>query len=246
MTRQILILAHAGDQGAQLVAAHLAAQVGPEGVCVLRPETLGLARWSHRVDRDGRTHTRIDLRSGVELASGSISAVLNRIRHLALPQFRNASPKDRDYANMELQAVVASWLTEFGDRAIHSVRHHSSLSPVIPRLRWASVAARAGIPIARASADGADAQSEGTVLIAGPHTGGAQADRFGASCRVAADALGFTLLEFAFVRPDNASGDPALADVTPFPSLVDEWAALMTARLLLSVSAPRSGTKPTA
>jgi hypothetical protein len=246
MNRQILILAHAGDQGAQLVAAQLAAHIGPEGVSVLRPEMLGVARWSHRVNRDGGTVTRIDLRSGVQLASGSIGAVLNRIRHLALPQFRNASPKDRDYANMELQAVVASWLTELGSRAVHSVRHHSSLSPAIPRLRWASAAARAGIRVARPSVDGTQARTEGTVLVAGQHTGGTLAHRFGAPCRAAADALGFTLLEFTFVGPDNASGEVALADVTPFPALVEEWAALMTARLLLSISGPRSGAQPRA
>ena len=237
MKRQILILAHASDEGAHLVAAHLAAQIGPEGVSVLRPEMLGLARWSHRVNRDGATVTRIDLRSGAQLASGSIGAVLNRIRHLALPQFRNASPKDRDYANMELQAVVASWLTELGSRAIHSVRHHCSLSPGIPRLRWASAAARAGIRVAPGSVDGTHGRSTATVLLAGQNTGGALADRFGAQCHVAADVLGFTLLEFTFVRPDNASGEVALADVSAFPSLVDEWAALMTARLLLSIAA---------
>ncbi|HJU40632.1 MAG TPA: hypothetical protein VJ724_13760, partial [Tahibacter sp.] len=54
-----LVLAHAHDAGANAVAAYLARGDDAPGVRVVRPEALGVARWSHRVDAHGCASTRI-------------------------------------------------------------------------------------------------------------------------------------------------------------------------------------------
>src|SRR5262245_29560283 len=98
MTAAVLILAHATDVGAALVAGELARELGARAVRVVRPEILSLARWSQRVDANGGASTRIELPLGQPLANVELLAVLNRIRYLPVPRFQRASAKDRDYA----------------------------------------------------------------------------------------------------------------------------------------------------
>lgn len=260
MSGAILILAHAGDDGAALTAKWLRRELRPQAVRFVRPEALSLARWSHRVDARGRASTRFAPPRAHPVASADIGAVLNRIRHLPVPGFRRATAKDQAYAAAELQAVVASWLAELGDRVVHAVRHHPFVTPVLSLQRWATVAAACGLPVAArsfatsaraaaadqplANADGsghgrdgsAGASSHcggGTVLVAGEDADGLLAHRYGACAIRAARQLGFPLLEFRFAVQAN---ETVLVEVDPLPPLTEPWGAALAGRLLRSLA----------
>ncbi|HVP53583.1 MAG TPA: hypothetical protein VMU45_01210 [Candidatus Eisenbacteria bacterium] len=146
--KQVLVIAHATDAGAALVAARLRSELGAQAVHMVRPEVLSLARWSHRVDEHGRASTHLTLPGKPPMYSGDIGAALNRIRYLPVTRFQHSPQKDRDYAGVELQALVASWLAELGERAIHPVRRHPWVTPSLPQQYWASAAAACGLPVA--------------------------------------------------------------------------------------------------
>ena len=236
----VLVLAHASDAGAASVAASVRSLLsGASGgfaveVWTVRPESLSLASWSHTVDASGCARTRLVLPGRPALHSGQIRAVFNRIQHLPVPQFSQAHPKDRDYAAMELQALVLSWLAACGDCVVQPLRSQPWLVPQLPLLHWASAAARCGLPVAARHVDTVantveqsvpdtvpDTVAEpwdATVLVAGTLTTGILAGRLGVACVATAQNLGFTLLEFRFVR--RADGI-ALVDVSPHPALSD-------------------------
>jgi hypothetical protein len=237
----IVILAHATDSGAESVAAALMQRLGPQAVRIVRPETLSLASWSHRVDSTGRATTRVTPPGSEPIDDSRVTAVLNRIRYLPVPRFHRASPKDRDYAGVEIQALVGSWLAGLGDRVVHVVRDHPWLTPLLPLQHWAAPAADYGLPVAvrcagttlrsrraepSAYAETADAA---TVLVAGHRAGGPLADAFGPRCLKVARLLGFPLLEFGFIKEH---GTTVLARVDPLPSLMEPWATAMTVDLL--------------
>jgi hypothetical protein len=245
VTGQLLILAHATDPGASSVAARLAGRLGTGHVRVVRPEVLGLARWSHRVSARGRAVTRVTLPSSETLVSAELGAVFNRIQYLSVPRFRSASIKDRDYAAAELHAVVASWLAELGDRVVHDVRRHPWVIPALTRQQWVSAAAAQGLPVAprtAGTAAGNEAEDQqpgawapaGGVLVAGGTAAGSRADEFGERCVAAAHAIGLPLLEFHFAVEHGAT---VLVQVDPLPRLVDPGAAEVVSELLLSLAA---------
>jgi hypothetical protein len=243
VTGQLLILAHATDTGASSVAAHLAGRLGSDKVRVVRPEVLGLARWSHRVGSRGRAFTRMTLPNAEPLVSAETGAVLNRIQYLSVPRFRSASAKDREYAAAELHAVVASWLAEFGDRAIHDVRRHPSVIPSLSRQQWVTAAAAHNLPVAprRIEASGANGTDDpiggglpaGSVLVAVRAAAGSLAGEFGERCIAATRAIGFPLLEFHFAVEQGAT---VLVQVDPLPRLVAPSAASMVSDLLASLA----------
>src|SRR4029434_3138272 len=138
----------ATDSGAESVALSLMSRFGAHSVRIVRPEMLRLASWSHRVDSKGKTITRVTVPRAEPIEDAGVAAVLNRIRYLPVPRFHRASAKDRDYAGIELQALVGSWLAGFGTRVVHVVREHPWLTPVLPRPHWAAPAARCGLPVA--------------------------------------------------------------------------------------------------
>jgi len=259
MTRAVLILAHATDSGAELVAEALMRDFGSHAVRIVRPEMLSLASWSHRVNSRGRASTRLALPSAEPIEDAQVAAVLNRIRYLPVPRFYRATAKDLDYAGLEMQALVASWLAGFGDRVVHVVRKHPWLVPVLPRQHWAARAAECGLPIAahtistssralrlrsnttmRRQQDDTDVPSDvaatraaSNVLVAGKRAGGFLAATFSTRCRRAAHRLGFPLLEFRFASEGDRT---VLSDVNPLPSLVESWAAALTVDLLKSLA----------
>jgi hypothetical protein len=243
----VVILAHGTDAGASLVAASLRRDFGPDSIQVIRPETLCLGQWSHRIRADGKTTTRLELPAGRVLSSTDIGVVLNRIHYLPAPRFHRAPAKDRDYAGSELHALVLSWLNDLGDRVVNSVRRHPWITPMLPLQHWAVAAAGAGLPVAErriasstraiaASGELPPARSEpgveaGTVLIAGSRADGVLASRYGDQCMAAANVLGFSLIEFQFAFE---RGETALAGVNPLPNLAEPSVAAMTADLIRS------------
>lgn len=241
MTGRLLILAHATDPGASSVAARLAGRLGADQVRVLRPEVLGLARWSHRVSSRGRAVTRVTVPGAETLVSAELRAVFNRIQYLSVPRFRSASVKDREYAAAELHAVVASWLAELGDRVVHDVRRHPWVIPSLTRQQWVSAAAAHGLPVAprtigTAAGGGADQVGTlgrcGSVLVAGGTAAGSLAGDFGERCVAATRTIGLPLLEFDFAIEQGAT---VLVQVDPQPRLTDPRAAEVVSELLLSL-----------
>lgn len=216
----VLVLAHASNAGAASVAASVCNLLLGAGIEVwtVRPESLGLAAWSHTVDPHGCAHTRLVLPGRPALHSTQIRAVLNRIQYLPVPQFSQAHPKDRDYAAMELQALVLSWLAACGDCVVQPLRGQPWLVPQLPLLHWASAAARCGLPVAVRDADTVAEPWDATVLVAGTLTTGILAGRLGVACVATAQNLGFMLLEFLFQR---GAGGAVLVDVSPHPALSD-------------------------
>ena len=260
MTGPVVILAHATDSGAESVAACLVCKFGSRAVRIVRPETLSLASWSHRVNSNGRATTRLTLPNAEPIDDGRVAAVLNRIRYLPVPRFHRSSTKDRDYACVEMQALVASWLAGFGTRVVHVVREHPWVTPVLPLQHWAQSAAACGLPVAvrtissspralrvrsrrvlREPHAGAPARSQiasgGTVLVAGNRANGHFSAMFGPQCLHAARVLGFPLLEFRFSSDENGT---VLTTVDPLPSLVEPWAAALTVDLLESIAGESS------
>ncbi len=255
MTAPVVILAHATDLGAESVAVSLERRFGSQAVRIVRPEMLSLASWSHRVDSRGRATTRLTLPKSEPIEDSRVGAVLNRIRYLPVPRFHRASVKDRDYAGVEMQALVASWLAGFGTRAVHVVRAHPWLTPQLPLQHWAAPAAACGLPVAahtissspRVAPPHARREHNGTtsptgdtttgpastVLVAGSQTSGPLSNAFGQRCLRVARVLGFPLLEFRFTRE---GGSTVLAAVDPLPSLVEPWATALTVDLLGSLA----------
>jgi hypothetical protein len=254
----ILILAHAADAGAELVAASAIRRYGAHAVRILRPEVLSLASWSHRVDSHGRATTRLTWPNREAIEDDGVSAVLNRIRYLPVPRFHRAPAKDRDYASLEMQALVASWLSGFGARVVHVVRAHPWLTPALPRQHWSAAAAACGLPVARCTISSSsrafglhfrrmpqepcesDAESVTSsaaafckVLVAGTRMGGRLSSTFGPACARVARTLGFPLLEFRFTI---AQGTTTLVEVDPFPSLLEPWAQELVVDLMASLS----------
>ena len=219
----------------------------------MRPETLSLASWSHRVDSTGRATTRVTPPGTEPIDDSRVAAVLNRIRYLPVPRFHRAPLKDRDYAGVEVQALVASWLAGFGDR-VRARRHESTHGspPCFPfstgqHLRrtagcqWPCAPSAAGCDRPRRSDKRPQSQrlaDAATVLVAGDRAGGPLSDTFGPRCLRVARLLGFPLLEFGFIKEH---GTTVLARVDPLPSLLEPWATAMTVDLLESRAGYRSG-----
>lgn len=243
-----VVIAHGSDHGALHLARHLASHPLGRNVLLLRPETLAMARWSHALDSGGRAHTRLTLPDGLRLEGKDIGVLINRIQCLTAPLFRQASAKDRDYADMELQALVTSWLGELGDRVVPSLRRYPWLIPSITHLNWAEAALEAGLPIANTQrrVTGGPIHSHfhhdenikraslaGQVLVAGEYLGGSLADCFGKGCLAVARRLGLPLLLFRF--EDRGAG-PALRDVSLFPPMREPWEVQLAGRMVESMA----------
>jgi len=243
-----VVIAHGSDHGALHLARHLSGRSPGRSVLLLRPETLAMARWSHGLDRGGRAHTRLTLPDGLALEGGDIGVLINRIQWLTAPRFRRASAKDRDYADMELQALVTSWLGELADRVVPSLRRYPWLIPSITQLNWAEAALEAGLPIANGQRrlsggssrsalhrdqDSKRAIPSGQVLIAGEHLGGSLAGCFGKGCVAVAQSLGLPLLLFQF--EDRGAG-PSLGEVSLYPLLREPWEVQLVGQMVESMT----------
>jgi len=222
---QLLILAHALDGGAHAVARLLTPALG-ERLRLLRPEWLGQAHWSQRLDPRGVARTLLRWHGGQISDGCEIGLVWNRIRLLPQAAFRASTARDRDYAGCELQALVASWLAQLGDRVEPAMRRHCGVTPTLHELRWMAAASRCGLALAT----GAPAPEDFSVLRT-PLTlcGFAAHDLpapFARACHRVAGELGFAMLRLGF------RGTPA----APLLCRVDAHPALQTAAEVRAVA----------
>ena len=130
------------------MASRLAEHSGRESVILARPESLGLAAWSHRVTAAGQASTHIKLPNGTVVSSENVSCVFNRLQYLPVPRFHRATAKDRDYAGAELQALVASWLFSFGPRVVNPSGPRGQCRGPLTERGWLSLTASVGLPVA--------------------------------------------------------------------------------------------------
>ena len=225
---QLLILAHTLDGGAHAVAALLAPALG-ERLRMLRPEWLGQARWSQRLDPRGVARTRVLWHGGQGSDGSDIGLVWNRIRLLPQAAFRASTAQDRDYAGAELHALVASWLAELGDGVEPAMRRHCGVTPMLHYLRWMAAAGRCGLALAT----GPPAPEDFSVLrtplelcAPGAHDWPAP---FARACHALAGELGFALLQLGFRGTPAA---PLLCRVDAHPALQAAGEARAVARWL--------------
>jgi hypothetical protein len=151
-----LVLAHIGDDTAAEVALRLRRRVGPARVRVVTPEELVLApSWAHVIDGSG-VRTRIRLASGEVIGEPGPLAVFNRLRFVTPIQFDGAATADREYATMELHALVLSWLASMGCPVVNRPSPRGLGGDDRTTLEWLRLASRAGLPVRamRATTDG--------------------------------------------------------------------------------------------
>ncbi|MEU0534832.1 hypothetical protein [Amycolatopsis tolypomycina] len=239
----VLVLADDGDSGAAAVASAVAARRGGSAVTVVSPRRLAVAsRWVHTVAPDGTAATEIRLAGG-GCVPCSPAAVLNRIDGVTPVRFARAGARDRDYAAMELHALFVSWLAGLPCPVVNPVNGNGSAAPAaLPY--WLLAARRAGLPVVHIgrtvgtraghrAAPPAARTPAGSVLVAGRHTAGALARRFGDGCAEVARATGCPLLEFRFVRE---AGAVRLSAVDPRPGLHDPADVAVVAGYLVEVA----------
>lgn len=212
----LLILAHALDAGAAGVAGVLAPALGRR-LRVLRPEWLGQAQWSQRIDGQGSARTLLRWHGGHRLDASQVGVVWNRIRLLPQAAFRASAAADRDYAGAELHALVASWLAEMGARVEPPMRRHASVTPVLHHLHWAGVASRCGLALAPAQpAPPEDFSVLRTPMELCGDVTAAWPAPFVRACHAMAGELGFALLSLGFRGTPAA---PLLCRVDAHPAL---------------------------
>lgn len=149
MSKRAVVLAHTHDVGASAIAARLSSMLGTRNVTMVRPEMLGLARWSHHLGSTSGAQTCLTLPSGTEVHSSDVAVLFNRLHYLPIPRFSTASPKDRDYAGSELQALVASWLYSLGPRVVNPTGPRAQARGPVSQRAWLASAASLGLPVVR-------------------------------------------------------------------------------------------------
>lgn len=140
-----LILAEASDATAVAVAALLQRRHGPSRVHVRTATEVALAPcWTHRLSSSG-ARTDIGFHDGTSLDAVRPTVILNRLDGAGLPPGRLSSA-DREYAQAELTALIASWLAGAACRVVNPPSSAATTTCTHRPLTWLGFAARAGLP----------------------------------------------------------------------------------------------------
>ena len=148
---RFLLLANDGDATAPRVATALRTRHPANSVALVTMRDLAQADELTQTVNGLHSHTTIRLRNGVTIDSGDIGVVLNRLRYVTVPQFTRSDRADRDYATMEMYALLISWLTSLRGPVVN--RGGSSGLSAVPRsaFEWFRLAAEAGLRTPRLS-----------------------------------------------------------------------------------------------
>jgi hypothetical protein len=143
---RFLILAHAGDPTAIRVVDDLRCRHPPEEVRLVSLEEIVLApRWFHKLE-NGITETTLGLRDGTRIHSNDVGVVFNRLQYVCMPHFVGALVADREYAVMEMFALVLSWLAASRPRVVGVPSPEGLGGPAHRTLTWFYLASKAGLP----------------------------------------------------------------------------------------------------
>ena len=144
---RFIILAHPGDHTAVCVASALRRHHGPHAVRLVSVDEILLApRWVHCVGAKG-VDTTVELHDGTALHSASIGVVFNRLNYVDAAHFAHAPAADKDYAAMELFALLLSWLAGLPCPVINRPSP-AGLGGAVQTLQdWLLLAVRAGLAV---------------------------------------------------------------------------------------------------
>jgi hypothetical protein len=142
---RFLLLTQDGDATAARIADALARRHGAESAAVVTMRELAEADQFTLGVTGGRSYSAIRLKAGTTIKSAEVGIVMNRLRHVLVPQFVRAALADRSYATMEMYALLIGWLTSLPCPIVN--RGGSSSLSGIARgpLEWFALAARAGL-----------------------------------------------------------------------------------------------------
>jgi hypothetical protein len=141
---RFLIVAGAEDALAVRVAAELIRRHSASGVAVVTPEELVLAP---RIRCRSPGTSGFTLHNGIVLEEQGIGVVFNRLRTAPVPHFQNARPADRDYAQMELFALLLSWLASLRCQVVNRPSPQALGGCAWSEFAWRHLAAQAGLPV---------------------------------------------------------------------------------------------------
>jgi len=148
-----LILANAGDMTASHVAAAFRSRsTGHRAELVWVHDVVASPRLAHSLDDDG-VSMRFVLRDERVIANDDFDVVFNRARVVPLPApFVRSRPADRDYAVMEMSALLTSWLASFDCAVVNPVDPPCLSGTLRHPIEWHERAARRGLAAARVEA----------------------------------------------------------------------------------------------
>lgn len=147
----ILIIAEPGDTPAYWLRERLCHHVAV-AVAMVTPTQLACSRsMEHRLSTSSSS-SRFALVSGVEVASGELTAVVNRLGAVPTAQFARASASDREYAAQELHAFLLGWLASMERPVLNRPTPASLSGGWHGALELEHLAAHCGLPTGSASA----------------------------------------------------------------------------------------------
>jgi hypothetical protein len=151
MSNSFLILAHPSDTTSIRVASLLRRRHGVAAVHLKSADEIALApRWRHGIDASG-ARTELGLHDGFNIA-GDMPAILNRLSYVDPAQFANAPEADREYARMEMFALMLSWLASTALRVVCRPTASSLAGCAYRPVVWRRMAQRAGFATLRSFA----------------------------------------------------------------------------------------------
>jgi len=164
---EFLILAHPDDETALRVGAVLRRRHGREAVGIISAEALAMApRIVHTLSSaPGQPNlaieTAITLAGGVELLSGQIGVVFNRLRASDAPHFNASAAADREYASAETGALWVSWLAGLQSRGVAVINPvwRGAQQVGFSQLEWLKLASQAGLPVGETRVSAAEMQA---------------------------------------------------------------------------------------
>jgi hypothetical protein len=142
---EALILSDVNDLLALRVAARLRSSAAGVQVRLVSLAELELSpAWQVHLD-DSTRASSVRLHDGSTLSSDGPDVVFNRLQHVRMEHYAAAKPADREYALMEMFALMVSWLTSLPcpvlDRAAPDGLGGRPRSPI----GWQILAGRAGL-----------------------------------------------------------------------------------------------------
>lgn len=144
---RFLILAHSRDDTAMYVKASLVSRHPVDQVKLLTSEELVYApHWSHRLG-DGNPITELTLADKTVLSSKDFGVVFNRLRYVSVPHFELAKEDDRNFAVMEMYALLLSWLASLPCPVINPASPRGLGAQERSQAEWLCLASQAGLPI---------------------------------------------------------------------------------------------------
>jgi hypothetical protein len=146
---RFLILAHAGDATATQVASRLLQRHRSEDTrLVLLEEIVSAPRWTHTLN-GAKADTILTLRDGTELRNNQIGVVFNRLQYIDMSRFALSETADREYALMEMYALILSWLKALPCQIINPLSSQNLAGPIHSSLAWQQLAGKADLPTVR-------------------------------------------------------------------------------------------------